>query len=63
MKLGMEVGLSPGHIVLDWDQLPPNGHSPNFLPMSYLCTKWHLSPSSRLATMDIGQSFGVAVPL
>ena len=30
MKLGMQVGLSPGHIVLVWDPAPPppKGHSP-----------------------------------
>ena len=30
MKLGMQVGLSPGHIVLDGDPAPPppKGHSP-----------------------------------
>jgi len=30
MKLGMEVGLGPGHIVLDGDPAPPpsKGHSP-----------------------------------
>jgi len=36
MKLGMEVGLSPGHIVLDGDPLPlPKGGKappPNFGP-------------------------------
>ena len=33
MKLGMEVGRSPGHIVLDGDPapLPQKGHSPPFL--------------------------------
>jgi len=31
MKLGMEVGISPGHIVLDRDPAPPQKeHSPNF---------------------------------
>jgi len=32
MKLGMQVGLSPGHIVLDGDPAPPpsKGHSPQF---------------------------------
>jgi len=32
MKLGMQVGLGPGHIVLDGDPatLPPKGHSPQF---------------------------------
>jgi len=36
MKLGTEVGLDPGHIVLDGDQLPlKRGHSlPNFRTMS-----------------------------
>ena len=29
---------------------------------AYLHTKWHLDPSSRLATTDMGQKFG-AVPL
>ena len=31
MKLGMPVGLGPGHIVLDGYQVPPKGHSPQFL--------------------------------
>jgi len=33
MKLGMQVGLDPGHIVLDWDAafLPKKGHSLQFL--------------------------------
>jgi len=32
MKLGMQVGLGPGHIVLDKDRAhrPPKGHSPQF---------------------------------
>jgi len=37
VKLGMEVGLGPGHMVLDGDPAPPppKGHSPpNFWPMS-----------------------------
>ena len=28
---------------------------------AYLCTKWHLDPSSRLATTDMGRK--LAVPL
>jgi len=42
MKLGMQVGLGPGHIVLGGDQAapPPKGHSPpNFRPIS-LADKW-----------------------
>ena len=36
MKLGMEIGLRPGHIVLGGDPAPsPKGaQSPNFRPMS-----------------------------
>ena len=32
MKLGMQVGLGPGHIVLDGESCPrpPKGHSPQF---------------------------------
>jgi len=30
---------------------------------AYLCTKWHLDPSSRLATIDMGQKLGATVPL
>jgi len=30
---------------------------------AYLRTKWHLDPSSRLATIDIGQKWGIVVPL
>ena len=36
MKLGMQVGLGPGHIVLDGDLAPlcQRGTAPNFRPMS-----------------------------
>jgi len=34
MPLGMEIGLGPGHIVLDGDPaLPKGGTVPNFRPM------------------------------
>jgi len=38
IKLGMEVGLGPGHIVLDRGRAPPplKGHSPQF-SMATLC--------------------------
>jgi len=45
MKLGMQVGLGPGHIVLDGDpaSTPPKGHSgqppPNLQPISVVA-KW-----------------------
>ena len=43
MKLGMDVGLDPGHILLDGDPAPPpkkGGHSPQFfLPMSVVAKR------------------------
>ena len=42
MKLGMQVGLGPGHIVLGEDRAPPplKGHSPPiFRPIS-VAAKW-----------------------
>jgi len=40
MKLGMEVGLGPGHIVLDGDShsCPKRSTAPNFRPMSIVVT-------------------------
>ena len=40
MKLGVQVGLGPGHIVLDGDPaaLPQRGTAANFRPM-YLVAK------------------------
>jgi len=39
MKLGMEIGLGPGHIVLDGCR-PQKGHSPpNFRPMSVVANR------------------------
>jgi len=32
MPFGMEVGLGPGHIVLDGDTAPPHGKGHNSLP-------------------------------
>jgi len=39
MKLGMQVGLGPGHIVLDGDQAPPSpkGHSPLPVFSAHIC--------------------------
>jgi len=41
MPLGMELGLGPGHIVLDGDLVPPplKGDSPNFWTISVVA-KW-----------------------
>jgi len=41
MKLGMQVGLSPGHTVLDREPAPPpqRGRALNFWPISVVA-KW-----------------------
>jgi len=43
MKLGMEVGLGSGHIVLDGDPAPPplkkGGTPPNFRPTSIVAKR------------------------
>ena len=41
IKLDMQVGLGPGHIVLDGDPAPPpqGGTAPNFRPISVVA-KW-----------------------
>jgi len=39
MKLGIVVGLGPGHIVLDGDSAPQRGHSCQFLAMSIFVAK------------------------
>jgi len=41
MKLGTQVGLGPGHIVLDGDPAPPpkGAQPPNFRPIS-VAAKW-----------------------
>jgi len=43
MKLGMQVGLGPGHIVLDGDpdSPPKGGTAPNFWPMSIMAKRLH----------------------
>jgi len=42
IKLGMEVGLGPGHIVSDRDPPPPQkeGHSPTFRPCLFWQKGW-----------------------
>jgi len=51
MALGMEVGLDPGHIVLDGDPAPRHktGGTPNFRHISIMAKRldrsiWHLAP-------------------
>ena len=59
MPLGMEVGLGPGHIVLDEDLAsPPKGAHPSFRPMSVVAkrldgSRCHLAGSSCLGPGDI----------
>jgi len=56
MKLGMETGLGPGHIVLDGDPAPPAFHwkgaqSPNFRP----CLLWRNGWIDQVATLYGGR--------
>ena len=50
MKLGVEVGLGSGHIVLDGDPAAPQqGHnSPNFRPMSIVAKQSPISATVEL---------------
>jgi len=59
MKLGTEVGLGPGHIVLDGDTAPPpkkGGHSPQFL--AHVCcgqtAGWTKMPLSMEIDLGLG---------
>jgi len=60
MPLGMEVGLSPGHIVLDGDPAPPSqkGHSS---PPSLFgpCLLWPWSPISATAELLLWSPYGI----
>jgi len=63
MPLGMEVGLGPGHIVLDGNPAPSKWHSPQFL--AYVCcgqtAGWMQIPLGR--DVDLGHEGGTAAPL
>jgi len=55
MKLGMQVGLGPGHIVLDGDPAPPlqKGHSP--LQFSaHICCDQRAARIKMPLGMDVG---------
>ena len=50
MKLGMEVGLGPGDIVIDGDPVPPpqkkGGTAPNFRSMSIVAIRSPISATA-----------------
>jgi len=50
MPLGTEIGLGPGHIVLDWDPAPPKGaqHLTNFRPTSVMAKELPISATAEL---------------
>ena len=55
MKLGTEVGLGPGDIVLDADLAPPKRHStPTFRPMSVVAKRSPISASCWALVIYIG---------
>ena len=60
MALGMEVGLGPGHIVLDGDPAPlprKGGSTPNFRPI-FIVAKRLDAPRCQLG-MEVGLSLVV----
>jgi len=52
VKLGTEVGLGPGHIVLDVDPAPKKGHGPQFL--AHLCCDQTLGWMMPFGTQGLG---------
>jgi len=50
VKLGMEVGLGPGHVVLDGDlaPLPKRGTAPNFWPITIVTKRSPISATAEL---------------
>ena len=54
MKLGMQVGLGPGHIVLDGDPVPPlpKGHRPHF--PAHICCGQMAEWIKMLLGMEVG---------
>jgi len=56
MKLGMQIGLGPGHIVLDGDRapLPPKGHSPSQFSTHICC-----SQMAAWLKMSLGMELGL----
>ena len=40
MPLGMEIGIGPGHIVLDGDPAPPHGKGHGSSPLFGACLLW-----------------------
>ena len=57
MKLGMQVGLGPGHIVLDGDpdDAPPKGHTPLPQFSAHICC----DQMAAWIKMSLGMELGV----
>ena len=69
MALDMEIGLGPGHIVLDGDPapLPKNGTEPQFLAHFYCgqtagCIKMPLGTEVNLGPSDVVLDWVAALP-
>jgi len=56
MKLGTEVGIDPGDIVLDGDPAPRSkkGHSPHFSTMSIAAKRLDVSRFHLVRTTEVG---------
>jgi len=60
MKLGMDVGLGPGHIVLDGDPTPKGAQPPNFWPTSVVPKRLYES-RCHLVCLKVGLGPGYIV--
>jgi len=64
MPLGKEVGLGPGHVVLDGDPLPvgtqnpsPTAAPPHFRPMPIVAKRSSISATAELSLDQIAKCF------
>jgi len=55
--------LGGGLCLFSEGELGPNASNTVVWAEAFLHTKWHLNPSSRLGTTDIGRKLGVCAPL
>jgi len=56
MKLGMEVGLVPGHIILDGNPTPPKGaQRSNFRPMSIVAKRSFISATAEHLSINMSK--------
>ena len=63
MKLGMEIGLGPGHIVLDGDQVPQKWNSPQFSVIVFIVAKRSIISATAEHLLPIRSDYCFAIGL